>query len=179
MPSLGLNAAFGALTNLLGVRADPYHGFNFLVEIEGILAGGFSECSGLMVETEFFDYREGGVNEYVHRFAGPTKYPPLILKHGLTPIDGLWGWHQEVVEGTVTRRNGTIYLLNKQRIPVMWWDFKEAFPVKWTGPDLRADSSSIALESVELSHRGLSKPQLAAAAGLGLEIGLSISGSLF
>jgi phage tail-like protein len=179
MPSLGLNAAFSLVTNLLGVRADPYHGFNFLVEVEGILAGGFSECTGLSVETEFFDYREGGVNEYVHRFAGPTKYPPLILKHGMTPIDGLWGWHQEVVEGTVTRRNGTIYLLNKQHIPVMWWDFKEAFPVKWTGPDLRADSSSVALESVELAHRGLSRPRLAALAGLGLEIGASITGSLF
>jgi phage tail-like protein len=181
MPSLGLNAAFGLVTNLLGVRADPYHGFNFLVEIEGILAGGFSECSGLQVETEVFDYREGGVNEYVHRFAGATKYPPLILKHGLTPIDGLWGWHQEVVEGQITRRNGTIYLLNKQHVPVMWWDFKQAFPVKWTGPELRADSSSVALESVELSHRGLSRPRLAALAGLALDVGVSIGGggSLF
>jgi phage tail-like protein len=163
MPSLGLNAAFAAGTNLLGIRADPYQAFNFLVEIEGILAGGFSECSGLQVETEFHDYREGGRNEYVHRFAGPTKYPPLILKHGLTLIDGLWGWHQEVVAGTITRRNGTIYLLDKQRLPVMWWDFKEALPLKWTGPELRADSGSIAIESMELAHRGLSRPRLATA----------------
>ena len=68
MPSLGLNAAFSLVTNLLGVRTDPYQVCNFLVEIEGILAGGFSECSGLQVETEVFDYREGGLNEYVHRF---------------------------------------------------------------------------------------------------------------
>jgi phage tail-like protein len=182
MPSLGLNAAFGLVTNLLGVRADPYQTFNFLIEIEGILAGGFSECSGLQVETEFFDYREGGLNDYVHRFAGPTKYPPLILKHGLTQIDGLWVWHQEVVQGQIVRHSGTIYLLDKKRIPVMWWDFKEAFPVKWTGPDLRADSGNVAIESVELAHRGLSRPQLATAlAGLGAELSASfeISGSLF
>ena len=61
MPSLGLNAAFSLVTNLLGVRLDPYQGYNFLIEIEGILAGGFSECSGLTVETEFFEFREGGV----------------------------------------------------------------------------------------------------------------------
>jgi phage tail-like protein len=182
MPSLGLNAVFGLATNLLGVRADPYQAFNFLIEIEGILAGGFSECSGLQVETEFTDYREGGVNEYVHRFAGPTKYPPLILKHGLTQIDGLWAWHQEVVQEQITRHNGTIYLLDKKRMPVMWWDFKEAFPVKWTGPDLRADSGGVAIESVELTHRGLSRPRLATAlAGLGAELSGSfdISGSLF
>lgn len=171
MPSLGLNAAFGLVTNLLGIRADPYQVFNFLVEIEGILAGGFSECSGLQVETETLDYREGGLNDYVHRFAGPTKYPPLILKHGLTQIDGLWGWHQDVVAGKVTRRNGTIYLLDKQRLPLMWWDFKEAFPVKWTGPELNANSSNIAVESVELTHRGLARPTIGGLlAGLGIDV---------
>lgn len=175
MPSLGLNAAFGLVTNLLGIRADPYQVFNFMVEIEGILAGGFSECSGLQVETETLDYREGGLNDYVHRFAGPTKYPPLILKHGLTQIDGLWGWHQDVVAGKVKRRNGTIYLLDKQRLPIMWWDFKEAFPVKWTGPELHANSSNVAIESVELAHRGLSRPTIG---GLLAGIGLDISASL-
>src|SRR5262245_37947903 len=129
MPSLGLNAAFALATNLLNVRADPYQAFNFLVEIESVLAGGFSECSGLAVETEVVEHREGGLNDYLHRFAGPTKYPPLILKHGLTQIDGLWAWHQDIVQTqTVTRRNGTIYLLDKRRVPVIWWDFKEAFP---------------------------------------------------
>ncbi len=161
MPELGLNTAFSLATNLSGVRVDPYQAFNFLVEIEGILAGGFSECSGLQVESETFEYREGGVNEYMHRFAGPTKYAPLLLKHGLTQIDGLWGWHQDVVQGRIRRRNGTIYLLNKQRIPVIWWDFKEAFPFRWSGPSLVASSGGVAIESVELAHRGLSRPRLA------------------
>lgn len=175
MPSLGLNAAFSLATNLLGVRLDPYQVHNFLVEIEGIIAGSFSECSGLQVETETFEYREGGVNEYMHRFAGPTKYPPLILKHGLTQIFGLWSWHQDVVKGKIERKNGTIYLMDKKHIPVMWWDFKEAFPVKWTGPELRADSGSVAFESVEIAHRGLSRPTLA---NLAAGIGVDLSGSL-
>lgn len=175
-PSPGLNAAFSLATNLVGVRADPYQVFSFFVEIEGILAGGFSECTGLQVETEFYEYREGGQNEYVHHFAGATKYPPLILKHGLTPIDGLWMWHQDIVsEGKIERRNGTIYLLNRQRLPVIWWDFKEAFPYKWTGPELRADSGDVAVESVELVHRGLSRPRAATA----IAGGINAAGGLF
>ncbi len=175
-PSPGLNAAFSLATNLAGVRADPYQVFSFFVEIEGILAGGFSECTGLQVETEFYEYREGGQNEYVHHFAGATKYPPLILKHGLTPIDGLWVWHQDIVsEGKIERRNGTIYLLNRQRLPVIWWDFKEAFPYKWTGPELRADSGDVAVESVELVHRGLSRPRAATA----IAGGINAAGGLF
>ena len=161
MTSLGVNAAFSLTTNLLGIRADPYQVFNFFIEIQAIVVGGFSECTGLQVETEIQEYREGGLNEYLHHFAGATKHPPLVLKHGLTPIDGLWGWHQDIVRlGQVRRRNGTIYLLNRQRIPLIWWDFKEAFPYKWTGPELRANSGDVAFESVELVHRGLSRPRI-------------------
>src|SRR5262245_10897653 len=117
MPELGLNAGLEFAAKLLGVRVDPYQAFNFMVEIEGIIAGGFSECSGLQVETEIYDYREGGQNDFMHRFAGATKYPPLVLKHGLTQIDGLWSWHQDVVQGKIERHNGTIYLLDRQGLP--------------------------------------------------------------
>jgi phage tail-like protein len=156
-----LSASFAATTNLLGVRNDPYLSFNFLVEIEGLVVGGFSEVTGLQVETVIETYREGGLNEYEHKLAGPTRYPSnLILKHGLTDIDTLWSWHQDVVQGRVVRKNGTLYLLDRQRLAAMWWDFMEAYPVKWTGPELRADSNTVAVETVELVHRGISKPAL-------------------
>jgi phage tail-like protein len=156
----GLNIATSASTNVTAQIIDPYRAFNFFIEIDGILAGGFSECSGLQVETEFMEYHEGGVNEYRHHFAGATKYPPLALKRGLSQIDELWAWHQDIViDREVKRRNGTIYLLNEQRLPVVWWDFREAFPYRWTGPELRADANAVAFESLELVHRGLSRPR--------------------
>ena len=159
MTTLGFNAAFAAITSALGVRTDPYMSFNFLVEIEGLLVGGFSEVQGLQVETEVKDYREGGRNEYIHKLAGPTRYPSnLTLKHGLIDLETLWSWHQDVVQGKIERRNGSIYLLDNQRLPGMWWDFKEAYPVKWSGPDFNATSGNVATETVELVHRGISKP---------------------
>lgn len=122
------------------------------------MVGGFSEVTGLQVETVVETYREGGVNEYEHKLPGPTRYPSnLILKHGVTDVDSLWAWHQDVNAGVVQRRNGTIYLLDPARQPVMWWDFREACPVKWTGPELRAESSTVAAETVELVHRGIQK----------------------
>jgi phage tail-like protein len=141
------------------VRLDPYLGLNFLVEIEGLVVGGFSEVSGLSVETEVHEYREGGMNAFVHKLPGPTKYSSnLVLKHGITDVETLWWWHQDVVAGTIERKNGTIYLLDAQGIPAMWWNFQGAYPVKWQGPDLRADSNAVAVEQVELVHRGLEKP---------------------
>jgi phage tail-like protein len=147
---------------LLGTAArkllDPFHTFNFFVEVEGLLVAGFSECSGLQVETEVEEYREGGLNDYAHHFRGRTKYSPLVLKRGLTINNQLWRWHQEVIQGTFERKNGTIYLLDAMHIPVIWWNFKKAFPAKWSGPELRANSTDVAIESVELIHQGLSSP---------------------
>jgi phage tail-like protein len=102
-------------------------------------------------------YEEGGQNAFVHHFAGRTKHPRLVLQHGLSPLDGLWGWHQDVVAGNVQRRNGTIYLLNKQQFPLLWWNVLDALPVKWTGPHLNAMPAAVAFESIELVHRGISR----------------------
>ena len=77
----------------------------------------------------------------------------------LLAVSLLWRWHQDVREGKFMRRNGTIYLLDRMRLPAMWWDFRKAYPVKWTGPELLADSNAVALESVELAHQGIVKPE--------------------
>ncbi len=173
---LGLNAAFSLSTNLLGVRADPYTGFNFLVEIEGLLIGGFTEVSGLAMETTVQEYQEGGQNDYVHKLPGPTRYPQnLVLKRGLTDLDALGSWYQDVTTGLVERKNGTVYLLDLQGNPALGWDFKEAYPVKWTGPDLRAESNTVATESLELVHRGLAK---SAISGLLAGVVGAVSGAL-
>ena len=160
MPTLGMSAAF-ATTDLLGSRLDPYLACNFLVEIEGLLVGGFSEVTGLECEVEYEEIEEGGVNDYTHKLPTRTKYSQnLVLKHGLTDIDTLWAWHHEITQGEITRRNGSIYLLDRQQRPAMWWNFKGAYPVKWEGPELRADAGEVAVETVELVHQGIVKPRL-------------------
>lgn len=157
MPSVGANIGVSIAAKLSGLRVDPYQSNNFVVEIEGLLVGGFSDCTGLQVEVESQEYREGGQNAFIHRFAGATRHPPLVLRHGVSPIDGLWGWHQDVVSGNIHRRNGTIYLLNQSQVPVLWWTFREGLPLKWTGPELKADSAHVAFESIEIAHRGLAR----------------------
>ena len=138
--SFGLNAEFSLVTNMLGIRADPYQVFNFLVEIENTFAGAFSECTGLIVETEVATYQEGGVNEYaLVRVADEIAEPVAQARahaHRRT-VALASGRGQRKVE----RRNGTVYLLDKFKGPVLWWDFKGACPVKWTGPDLKAESA--------------------------------------
>ena len=123
----------------VGDRTDPYLSFNFLVEIEGLVVGGFSEVTGLTLEVEVEEYREGGLNSYVHKLAGPARYPNnLVFKHGLSDSDVLWAWHQKVVRGTIQRKNGSIMLLDNAGEERWRWNFTDAYPVRWVGPDLRA-----------------------------------------
>ena len=143
---------------VLGRRVDPYFTFNFLLEIEGITVGGFSEVTGLQVEVEVQDYREGGVNSYIHKFAGPARYPSnLVLKHGLTDAATLWTWQQDVLKGVIQRRNGSIRLLDSAGEEKWRWNFTGAYPIRWVGPEFRAGSTEIALETLELVHKGLVK----------------------
>jgi phage tail-like protein len=140
---------------VLGSRTDPYLSFNFLVEIEGLLVGGFSDVTGLQAEIEVHDYREGGLNDYIHRLAGPVRYSSnLILKHGLTDTTSLWLWHRDVRRGKITRRNVTIIFQDTSGLPVNSWTLEKAYPVRWVGPELKADSNTIAVETLELVHCG-------------------------
>jgi phage tail-like protein len=138
-------------------RNDPYSSFRFLVEIDSLVVAGFSEVSGLQAETQIEDYREGGVNDYVHKLPKETTYSNIILKRGITDSEVFWKWHQDVVNGNIKRRSGYIVLLDSEKKETWRWNFVDAYPAKWSGPDLRADSDAVAFESIELVHNGIKK----------------------
>ncbi len=137
-------------------KKDPYLSFRFRVEIDGIENGGFTEVSGLQAEVEVFDYREGGVNEFIHKLAGPVRYPSNVtLKHGLMEADRIWKWEQEMLDGRIERHNMSIILMDAAGQDKWRWEFKKAYPVRWSGPDLRASTAEVAIETLELAHQGL------------------------
>ena len=136
---------------------DPYIAYNFVVEVEGLQIGGFTEVTGLSSEIELEQYQEGGANDYIHKFPKKTTYPNLVLSRGLTNDDELWQWYQEASQGRIKTKNGTITLRDSQGKEVMWWNFKRAYPVKWEGPKFDASSNEIAIERIELVHQGIFK----------------------
>ena len=139
---------------------DPYLAFNFRVKIAHVTVAGFSEVSGLNVETEVETFREGGVNGYEVQLAGANKFPSkIVLKRGLAYIDDLWVWYKQIIAGDVQRRDVTITLLDHAgETELRNWTFLKACPIKWTGPELKAQTASIAFQAVELIHRGLKIP---------------------
>jgi phage tail-like protein len=140
-----------------GQRNDPFVAFRFEVRVTGRTLGGFSECSGLQLETETQDYLEGGENFYVHKFPTRTKQTNLVLKRGIVDR-ALWDWYAEITEGTISRHAGSILLKDAAGSDdVVVWEFVDAFPSKWIGPELNAGQSTIAIDTIELCHQGLTR----------------------
>lgn len=140
----------------IGDRHDPVLSFNFAVEITGLIVAGFNDVSGLQAEIEVLEYREGGLNDYIHKCAGPAKYSSnLILKKGIADSKELWSWYCDVLQGTIERRSLDIVLMDSEGREKRRWTFQNAYPVKWSGPDFKAQSSEVAIESLELAHEGL------------------------
>lgn len=140
-----------------GKRSDPNISFIFQVEIQGVIVAGFSEVSGLQMETETHDFREGGVNDYLHKLPKGSRQSNITLKRGITDSDTLWKWHQDVVNGKIERKSGRIILMDSQNNEKWHWAFEDAYPVKWVGPEFRATTNAIAIETMELVHKGIKK----------------------
>jgi phage tail-like protein len=137
--------------------ADPYGSFRFRVEILGLQVGGFTEVSGLDREVQLEDFREGGLNDYTHKLATVTKYQNLTLKRGLADAADLWGWHQDVVNGRIVRRQVTVVLIDISGRDTWRWVVEKAYPVKWSGASLNASTNAVFVESVEFAHHGIKR----------------------
>ena len=139
-----------------GKRKDPYGQFNFLIEIDGVVKGGFSEASGLTTDTNIIEYREGAEQQGTPRkLPGLMKYNNIVLKRGWTKDKSLWEWRKKVIDGRTQRNSGAIVLLDEARNVALRWNFREGWPSKWEGPALNAKTSEVAVETLEIAHEGL------------------------
>jgi phage tail-like protein len=134
----------------------PLPKFHFEVNWGGTKIG-FTEVSGMEVETEVIEYREGNSKEYSKlKMPGMRKYSNISLKRGTFKSDNeFFDWFNEVKLNTITRRDITISLLDEEHSPVVVWKVKNAWPSKVTSTDLKADGNETAIESMELVHEGL------------------------
>jgi phage tail-like protein len=132
-------------------RVDPYKNFRFLVEIDNIVQAGFSDCSSFGSNVEVVEYREGGDSATVRKLPGKTSYPDITLKWGLTDSRELYDWHLAAIAGRSDRRNGSIIQLDDQGVEKVRWNFFDAWPSKYDGPDFSAKSSDVSVDTLTLS----------------------------
>lgn len=134
----------------------PLVKFHFQVDWGGTKIG-FTEVTGLDVETEVVEYRVGSSPEYSKiKMPGMQKFSNITLKRGTFKSDNdYFKWWNTVKLNTIERRDVTISLLNEEHSPVVTWKIKNAWPTKIQSTDLKADGNEVAIESMEIVHEGL------------------------
>src|SRR5690606_4721339 len=119
----------------------PLPKFHFMVEWGGTRIG-FTEVTGLSIENEVIEYREGSSPEYNKvKMPGLHKYGNITLKRGVFASDNsFFEWLNTVKLHTIERRDLIISLLNENHEPVVTYKVKNAWPIKIQAPDLKSDA---------------------------------------
>ena len=154
-------AISGRYSTKTAQMVDPFATFKFHLEVGGITQAAFTDCSGLEMSTEVFEYQEGGLNEYVHKIPGRTKVSNVTLKRGFATSNELFEWYKEM-EGKLLEgkrfdfQQVTIILYSSaDQNELVRWTLDKAFPVKWVGPAFKTDEAAIAVETLEFAHHGI------------------------
>ena len=131
--------------------------FHFSVEWAPGTRIGFTEVTGLTMESDVIEYREGSSPEFHKtKMPGMQKLSNITLKRGTFQGDIEFNeWMETISMNTVQRRDVTIKLLNEQHQPVITWQVKNAWPVKVQSSDLKADGNEVAIETMEIAHEGI------------------------
>jgi phage tail-like protein len=125
----------------------------FTADVVGLTLGTFGAIRGLEAQVDILEYREGGINDIVHRLPGQLTYPNLVLSNGQT-TEAVEKWFAQTRLGGA-RHTITVTLLDNEGNPVRAWSFADAFPIRWTGPVLSAGSTEVAGEELEVAHGGM------------------------
>jgi phage tail-like protein len=134
-----------------GERKDPFHVFNFRVEIDETSVAGFREVSGLSFTTDPVEYRDGtDIPLHTRKLTGLRKFPNLVLRRGFTDSRELWSWYSNVLNGVPDRREGAIVLQDELHQDVMRWEFFGGWICKWEGPAMNATTNDVAIEAIEI-----------------------------
>ena len=134
----------------------PLPKFHFRVRWDDIELA-FQEVSGLDIESEPLEYRAGNGNVFsTVKMPGMTRHSNITMKRGVFPNDNaIFDWFAEVKMNVIKRKELVISLLDEAQNPTMIWKVQNAFPVKITGTDLKAEGNQVAVESIEIAHEGI------------------------
>jgi phage tail-like protein len=135
-------------------KPDPYGGYLFFVEWNGIIHAGFRQCTGLSSVQSAGEYREGTDPPTMRKIPGFNSYSNITLQRGITNNDELWKWRERLERGNADRRDISIVLMDETGKEKIRWNLAHCWPISWKAPDFDASSDAVAIESMELAYEG-------------------------
>ena len=139
-------------------RRDPFAGYNFRLEIDGVEVAGFKEINGAETKTKVIEYSDGeGPNNGIIKRPGRTSYTNIIFKRGVSEGEELWEWYQEVIADArdFERKEIAIHLLDDDGEPQKTYTCTEAWPCGYKIASLSATDDQVAVEEIEFAFEAL------------------------
>jgi phage tail-like protein len=131
--------------------------FLYRVKIDGINHAVFTECKLPSFQVETLEIKEGGQNNFTHQLPVRVKAGSITLKYGLTKSDAMLKWYLDVLKALMKgnlkdiTRSVKVELLGVDHQVMSTFNLAEAYPKKWSGPNLKADDRVVAIEELELA----------------------------
>ena len=186
----------GAMMSMaMGGRRDPDVAFNYMVEIDGLTLGMFTEVSGIKWSMNIDELKQGGENNHQRHLLGRAKFDPLVLKRGFVGKDSMlfdMMWQTFDPNTPILRKQVHIVVLTRGGQgggisgmlggnEVGRISFYECFVQEWSGPTFNTKQNDIAVESLTIRydylnfHAGGPLDQLLGAA---VGAGMSMAGGM-
>jgi phage tail-like protein len=141
-------------------RKDPYGNYRFRVEIAGITQAGFCEVVIPDSTSEVIAVRDGtDATAAVRKQSGLLTNGNLVLKWGMTASLELYNWRKSVEQGKISlaRRSIAVILVDEEGNDAARWEFSNAWPSKYKGPDLNAQGNEVAFETLEIVFESMTR----------------------
>jgi len=146
-------------------RFDPYKSFKFRVKWDGRYVAGVSKISGLRRITDVVEQRDGGDPNFTRKSPGVTHYAPLVLERGVTHDTDFEEWASKVLRHGAGfgkevalknfRKDIIVELYNEAGQLVLAYQVFRCWVSEYQAlPDLDANGSSVAIESIKLENEG-------------------------
>jgi phage tail-like protein len=101
---------------------------------------------------------EGGNNGAIWQLPTRLKYSNVKLSRPITAHSGkITQWFASMASG-VKRKTATIEARTLEGTVIARWALVDVVPVRWSGPQLSAESAKVATETLELAHHGFLAP---------------------
>ncbi len=142
------------------IVSDPLIGYQFGIEVGGMVQGYFAEVGGIGSESEVVENKlSKDGKEFVQKMPSRLKWNDVTLNRGITDNRDIWFWRQLVVDGDIkgARRNCSILMYDRNGNVAARWDFVNAWPSKVSFRYVKADNNYFAIEEMVIVHEGMKR----------------------
>jgi phage tail-like protein len=138
----------------LGLRAEVHNDFRFNVIVDDIYLFTFTEFTLPSLSMTPDKIKEGGQNTYTHELPTRVELGTIKLKHAITSEMALLGWYMDVMNGKIAKRQVDVELIAPMGYAAIVWNFRDCYPIKWSGPMLKSDATGITIDEIEMVYHG-------------------------